>query len=170
LYTRYLGVGPNAQVAYQLKTLLCALSSVQTGQIQTTSPNHVTLIYTLNNIARPFTAHGSDPYSMSLISCDTTTSSTAAPASSFRPPAEEYSRYSRTVSSPCAHYHPRHICVESIPPPSPLNFQSNSHSMSPNQDCIAIRILLHSCLKTLPQVLLMRRVFNDWYPQAVVVA
>jgi hypothetical protein len=39
-----------------------------------------------------------------------------------------------------------------------------------DQNRIAIRILLHRRLQTLPQILLVRRVLNDWYPQAIIVA
>jgi hypothetical protein len=42
--------------------------------------------------------------------------------------------------------------------------------MSPNQDGVRIGILLHSRLQALPQILFVRRVIDDGYPQTVVVA
>lgn len=42
--------------------------------------------------------------------------------------------------------------------------------MPPNQDSIRVRVLLHSLLQTLPQILLVRRVLDNGYPQAIVVA
>ena len=42
--------------------------------------------------------------------------------------------------------------------------------MPPNQDSIRVRVLLHSLLQALPQILLVRRVLDDGYPQAIVVA
>jgi hypothetical protein len=42
--------------------------------------------------------------------------------------------------------------------------------MPPNQDSIRVRILLHSLLQTLPQILLVRRVLDNGYAQAIVVA
>ena len=42
--------------------------------------------------------------------------------------------------------------------------------MPPNQDSIRVRVLLHSLLQTLSQILLVRRVLDNGYPQAIVVA
>ena len=42
--------------------------------------------------------------------------------------------------------------------------------MPPNQDSIRVRVLLHSLLQTLSQILLVRRVLDTGYPQSIVVA
>jgi hypothetical protein len=57
---------------------------------------------------------------------------------------------------------------QSIPHQSTLT--PNLHSMPLDQYRITVWIFLHGRLKTLPQVLLMRRVLDDRYPQAVIVA
>ena len=41
--------------------------------------------------------------------------------------------------------------------------------MPPNQNRIRIRIHLHGLFQTLPQILLMRRIFDNWDAQAIVV-
>ena len=42
--------------------------------------------------------------------------------------------------------------------------------MPPNQNSIRVRVRLHSLFQTLPQILLVRRVLDDGYPQTIVVA
>jgi hypothetical protein len=53
----------------------------------------------------------------------------------------------------------------------PLLFSNRySHPMPLDQNRIAIRILLHRRLQTLPKILLVRRVLDNRYPQAIIVA
>lgn len=41
--------------------------------------------------------------------------------------------------------------------------------MSPDQNRVRVWVFLHSLFQALPEVLLVCRILNDWYPQFVVV-
>lgn len=62
-----------------------------------------------------------------------------------------------------------HVSAYSQHPITSTQLRQYSHAMSPDKDCIRIRVFLHRLFQALPQILLMRRIFNNRYAQPIIV-